>query len=133
MTILAAHVNKAEAERTLLKPPATWQAYDYYMRAADTFVSFQSSFNVPELYETRRLLEYSLSIDPMYARAYSVLALAYLITYFSSHSIKIILNVLPLNGGMSWPAGQYSSTPIFLKPMPVWDGHWYSIGNMPLP
>ncbi|HXW48781.1 MAG TPA: adenylate/guanylate cyclase domain-containing protein, partial [Xanthobacteraceae bacterium] len=27
--ILAAHVNRAEAERTLLKPPATWQAYDH--------------------------------------------------------------------------------------------------------
>ncbi len=34
VAILAAHVNKAEAERTLLKPPATWQAHDYYMRAA---------------------------------------------------------------------------------------------------
>src|SRR5437762_2586627 len=34
VAILTAHVNKAEVERTLLKPPATWQAHDYYMRAA---------------------------------------------------------------------------------------------------
>src|SRR5262245_61990427 len=33
--ILAAHVNKAEIERTLQKPPAAWQAYDYYLRAVD--------------------------------------------------------------------------------------------------
>ncbi len=37
VAILAAHVNKAEAERTLLKPPATWQAYDFFMRASDIF------------------------------------------------------------------------------------------------
>ena len=27
--MLVSHINKAEIERTLLKPPATWQAYDY--------------------------------------------------------------------------------------------------------
>jgi Flp pilus assembly protein TadD len=31
---LVAHVNKAEAERTLVKPPATWQAHDLFMRAS---------------------------------------------------------------------------------------------------
>src|SRR5260370_14104600 len=53
VAILAAHVNKAEAERTLLKPPATWQAYDYYMRGADVVASFFSSWKVEELYEAR--------------------------------------------------------------------------------
>jgi adenylate cyclase len=69
VAILAAHVNKAEIERTLLKPPATWQAYDYYLRATGTLVSFSSTFNVHELHEVRRLLEAALSIDPNYARA----------------------------------------------------------------
>ena len=44
--ILAVHVNRAEAERILNKPPATWEAYDYYMRAAavyDAFVATGSS------------------------------------------------------------------------------------------
>ena len=36
VAILAAHVNKAEIERTLNKPPETWQAYDYYLRATDS-------------------------------------------------------------------------------------------------
>ena len=37
VAILVAQVDKAEAERTLLKPPATWQAYDFFMRASDVF------------------------------------------------------------------------------------------------
>jgi adenylate cyclase len=72
--VLAAHVNKAEAERTLLKPPATWQAYDHYMRAAAAWASFQSSWKLEQLLETRRHLADSLRIDPKYARAYSLLA-----------------------------------------------------------
>ena len=72
--ILAAHVNKAEAERTLLKPPATWQAYDHYMRAAAAWASFQSSWKLDQLLETRLHLADSLKIDLKYARAYSLLA-----------------------------------------------------------
>ncbi len=72
--ILAAHVNKAEAERTLLKPPAAWQAYDHYMRAAAAWASFQSSWKLENLAEARRHLAESLRIDPKYARAYSLMA-----------------------------------------------------------
>ena len=67
--ILAAHVNKAEIERTLNKPPAAWQAYDYYLRATHIQASFFSSFRAADLYEVRRLLEQSLALDPDYARA----------------------------------------------------------------
>jgi adenylate cyclase len=74
VAILVAHVDKAEAERTLLKPPATWQAYDFFMRASDIWSTFWSSPNVANLYETRRLLECSISLDPNYARAYAVLS-----------------------------------------------------------
>ena len=72
--ILTAHVNKAELERTLLKPPLSWEAYDYYMRAADTFTSYWSSYEVEEVYEARRLLERSILLDPKYARAYAMLS-----------------------------------------------------------
>ena len=34
VAILAAHVNRAEIERALLKPPAAWAAYEYYLRGA---------------------------------------------------------------------------------------------------
>jgi adenylate cyclase len=68
--ILAAHVSKAEAERTLLKPPATWQAYDYYLRAADAYAAFHRPMRVEAIYDTRRFLEQCLAIDPNFARAY---------------------------------------------------------------
>jgi hypothetical protein len=32
VTILVAHVNRAEIERALLKPPAASEAYEYYLR-----------------------------------------------------------------------------------------------------
>ena len=38
--ILAAHVGRAETERTRTKPPNSWQAYDYYLQAAEAFASF---------------------------------------------------------------------------------------------
>lgn len=73
-SILAAHVSRAEAERTLLKPPATWQAYDHYMRAAAAWALFQASWKLESLLETRQHLADSLSIDSAYARAYALLA-----------------------------------------------------------
>ena len=62
--LLVAHVTKAEVERTLLKPPTTWQAYHYFMRGLDLHLSYQSSQEVLALREARRLLEQSISIDP---------------------------------------------------------------------
>ena len=53
------------------------------MRAADTFVSYLSSYNVQQLYETRRLLEQALEIDPNYARAYVKLARASLTAWLN--------------------------------------------------
>jgi TolB-like protein len=74
VAILAAHVRKAEAERTRTKPAGSWQAYDYYLQAAEAFASFTTSFNVEDIYEARRLLQMSLAIDPNYARSYALLA-----------------------------------------------------------
>ena len=82
-TVLAAHVNKAEAERTLLKPPATWQAYDYYALAADTVITFMSSWRVEDLYEAKRPLEQVLSIDPKYARAHVLLSQIQLVIWIN--------------------------------------------------
>lgn len=84
VSILMVYVNKAEAERTLLKPPATWQAHDFLMRASDVW----SARNVDDLhearrilYETRRLLERSISLDPNYARAYALLSQTHLVAW----------------------------------------------------
>ena len=78
---LVAHVNKAEAERTLLKPPATWQAYDFFMRASNIYNGMWSSFEVADLYEARRLLDRSISLDPKYARAYVLLSKTHVIAW----------------------------------------------------
>ena len=74
VTVLAAHVNKAEAERVLLKPPSAWQVYDHYISASAAYATFLSSMKVDQLYQTRKLLEKATSIDPNYARAYALLA-----------------------------------------------------------
>ena len=78
VVILAAHVNKAETERVLLKAPATWEAYDCYMRAMARFNSFWSSLLAEDLQNAQRLLEHSLAIDPTYGRAYAMLSAAYM-------------------------------------------------------
>jgi len=74
VSIIAAHMNKAEAERTLVKPPATWQAYDYFLRAANVYASYLSSWKAEELYKARQLFERSISFDPNFARAYAELS-----------------------------------------------------------
>jgi adenylate cyclase len=75
--VLAAHVNKAEVERTLRKAPSTWDALDFYLRGADKFASYLSSYDMTALHEARRLFEQSLSADPDYARAHADLSHTY--------------------------------------------------------
>jgi adenylate cyclase len=72
-TILAAHVRKAETERARAKPPNTWQVYDYCLQA----LNLTSSYNAADLYEARRLLQLSLSVDANCARSYTLLARTY--------------------------------------------------------
>jgi adenylate cyclase len=74
VAILAAHVRKAEIERTRAKPPNSWRAYDCYLQASDAFTAFNISFSVKDLDETRRLLQQSLALDGTYARSYALLA-----------------------------------------------------------
>jgi adenylate cyclase len=77
-----AQVSKAEAERTLLKPPATWTAYDFFMRASDIYSSqWRSSYNAADVYEARQLLERSISLDPSYARANATLSHTHLLAW----------------------------------------------------
>src|SRR5258707_1498617 len=74
VAILAAHVKRAETQRVLLKPPAAWEAYEYYLRGAEAFFLHQSGRTKASLYDARRLLEQSLAIDPDYARAAAMLS-----------------------------------------------------------
>jgi adenylate cyclase len=81
VAILAAHVNQAEIERILLKAPATWETYDYYMRALASLNSFWSSFKIEDLQESQRLLECSVAMDATYARAFGMLSATYMMAW----------------------------------------------------
>jgi adenylate cyclase len=74
-------VNRAETERALLKPPAAWEAYEYYLRGAEAYFLYMSRRTKPSLYDARRLLEQSLAIDPNYARAAEMLSRTHLFAY----------------------------------------------------
>jgi adenylate cyclase len=78
VSVLAVHVQKAEIDRTLTAPPKTLQAYDYYLRAVDTFAAYHVSYYRETLFKARRLLEQSLAIDPSYVRAYATLSSCYI-------------------------------------------------------
>jgi adenylate cyclase len=82
VAILAAHVNQAETERTLLKPPAAWEAYECYLRGAEAHSLHLSRLTTASLYDARRLLERSIAIDPNYARAYAMLSLTHITAYY---------------------------------------------------
>jgi adenylate cyclase len=77
-SLLIAHVRKAEVERTLLKPPTKWQAYDFCIRGLDMHLTYQSSQDVAALREGRRHLKRAISLDPTYARPHSALAISHL-------------------------------------------------------
>src|SRR5258707_12549068 len=65
---------RVEIERALLKRPAVWEAYEYYLRGAEAFFLLMSRGTKASLHEARRLLEQSLAIDPDYARAAATLS-----------------------------------------------------------
>jgi adenylate cyclase len=82
VTILAAHVNRAEIERALLKPPTAWEAYEYYLHGAEVFFVHEGRRTKASLHDARWLLEQSLAIDPGYARAAVMLSWTYVLAYF---------------------------------------------------
>src|SRR5215468_4528627 len=81
VAILAAHVNRAETARALLKPPSAWEAYKNYLRGAEAFLLHVTRRTKASLYDARHLLEQSLRIDPNYARAAAMLARTHFFAY----------------------------------------------------
>ena len=81
VALVASHVTKAEAERTLLKPPATWAAYDYFLRAIESFRTFHRPVRIEAIDDTRRWLDRCLAIDPGYARAHALRSTTLTSTY----------------------------------------------------
>jgi adenylate cyclase len=90
VALLAAHVNRAETERAMLKPPASWEAHDYYLRGAEAFLLHSNSPTKASLYDARRLLEQSLAIDPGYARAAAMLSATHLRVYIEPFDVDYL-------------------------------------------
>jgi adenylate cyclase len=70
--ILAVRVTKAEAEQVLLRAPSSWQAYEFYLRAAEAFRLRGRSKSAVD--HARQLAEQALAIDPEYARSHALLS-----------------------------------------------------------
>jgi adenylate cyclase len=70
--ILAVRVTKAEAERVLLRAPSSWQAHEYYLRAAEAFRLRGRSREAVD--DARRLATQALALDPEYARSHALLS-----------------------------------------------------------
>jgi adenylate cyclase len=84
--LVAAHVDKTELRSALLKPPASLQAYDCYLRGVSSLNTFFASYRgVDHLYEARRWLEQAIAIDPRHARSYAALCQSYIPTYQFKH------------------------------------------------
>jgi adenylate cyclase len=83
VALLVAHVNRAEIDRALLKPPAAWEAYEYYSRGAEAYFLHWTRGTKALLYDARRLLEQCLTIDPGYARAAATLSWTHLHAYLN--------------------------------------------------
>jgi adenylate cyclase len=64
-----------------MKPPAAWEAYDYYLRGAEAWATGFAQRPMSSFYDARRCLERSIAIDPGYARAYAMLARTYNYAY----------------------------------------------------
>jgi adenylate cyclase len=80
---LAIHIDDAEAHRPLVKPTASWDAYDYFLRGNHMLNRLLTGEPVEELYKARRLLERSIELDPTFARPYAALATSYSVVWIN--------------------------------------------------
>jgi hypothetical protein len=49
---LAAHPNRSEVERARRKPPANWEAYDYYLQGEDAYSMFHRDMTAANIYRS---------------------------------------------------------------------------------
>jgi adenylate cyclase len=80
---LAVHIGDAEAHRPLVKPTASWDAYDYFLRGNHMLNRLLSGEPVEEFYKARRLLERSIELDGAFARPYAALGTSYCVSWIN--------------------------------------------------
>jgi adenylate cyclase len=80
---LAIHINDAEAHRSLAKPPANWQAHDYFLQGNYMLNRLLTGVPVEKLYKARKLLERSIELDSAFARPYAALSRSYSVAWIN--------------------------------------------------
>lgn len=81
VTTLVTRITKAEVERTQGKPAEVWEAYDFYLRAAERFRIATETRRAEDFQEVRRLIEAGLERDPRYAPLHALSAAARIPVY----------------------------------------------------
>jgi adenylate cyclase len=81
--LLPLHINNAEARRTLIKPTASWEAYDYFLRGNAMLQRLLTGVPVEELYKARELLRRSIELDPTFPRPYASLGTSYSVAWIN--------------------------------------------------
>jgi adenylate cyclase len=84
---LVGHLGRSGAEKARRKPTKSWAAYDYLLQAFQCVDRY-------ELVAAKSLLRDAIRIDPDYAKAYAMLALAYATEFFEDVSWETITEAL---------------------------------------
>ena len=81
ISIVVAHVGRAERERVSRKVPSSWTAYDLLMQGQQALRAYESSWAPEHLYEARRLLADAYKADPADAGICALLGHTYIRGY----------------------------------------------------
>jgi len=79
--LLAAHVARAEKQRSLSKAPATLLGYDYFLHASAMYTAVHRNFELEKILSARNLVKQCLEADPDFARAHVLLSATRTTTY----------------------------------------------------
>jgi adenylate cyclase len=77
VSIVVAHLGKAEGERISRKPPSSWTAYDLLMRGDQALRARELSWAPNDLYEAQRQFAEAHKVDPDNARICAMLGYSY--------------------------------------------------------
>jgi len=79
--LLAAHVARAERQRSLSKTPTTLLAYDYFLHASAMYAAVHRNFELEKILAARKLVKQCLEADLGFARAHVLLSATQTTTY----------------------------------------------------
>lgn len=81
VSVLSAHLNRSEVERTGRKPPTNWESYDYYLQGSDTYSQFHRDMTAANIHRSRSLIEQCIALAPSFSPAHVVLSATYTTSY----------------------------------------------------